>query len=210
MVYFITDGHYTKIGKANNPELRLLELQTGNAKRLSIKIKIDGGNEIERKLHKLFHRKRINGEWFLLDFNYNKEDIIEFLSLNFSKENKHVGVVAKLKIDKNKNDVLKSIFKLNNKNIEITPSNISDDCNLSIRTVKKYINILNNKLNIVNEHKIILNSKVELKDKKMIQLKEAKDSLITKGLKVNVLSLSKITNISRITVNKYWDELKKL
>jgi len=32
MVYFISDGTYTKIGVAVNPEKRLRELQTGNPK----------------------------------------------------------------------------------------------------------------------------------------------------------------------------------
>lgn len=94
--------------------------------------------------------------------------------------------------------------------VSIPASEISKASGLSLNTVKKYIDLMHGRLDCIEGYKVTLNSKVELKDKKMIQLKEAKDLLITKGLKVNVLSLSKITNISRITVNKYWDELKKL
>jgi hypothetical protein len=70
VIYFISDGDSTKIGKANNVFVRLKELQTGNPRRLIIIAiypcsKRDTTVE-ENKFHKKFENKKIRGEWFFL------------------------------------------------------------------------------------------------------------------------------------------------
>lgn len=207
MVYFITDGYYTKIGKANNPDSRLLELQTGNAKKLSIKLKINGGNEIESKLHKLFNRRRVSGEWFILDFEYDENSITDFLSFDFLEEKKYVYPTLQMKVDKSKNDVLDSIIKLNKNNIENTVSNISDDCKLSLVTVKKYVDVLDKELNVIKRYSII-NKNEQLASQKDNELFEACLRLKDKGSKINKLRLSKETGISRITIDRHWDKIE--
>lgn len=74
-VYFIqsgTDGPI-KIGKANDPEARLAELQVGSPSALRLIGSIPGGIAEERALHARFSADRVRGEWFspsapLLDY----------------------------------------------------------------------------------------------------------------------------------------------
>lgn len=71
-VYFITDGDFVKIGKANNVKKRLRILQTGNPKHLSIMKIIECEDctkayEIESFLHKIMKPLRVNGEWYRLE-----------------------------------------------------------------------------------------------------------------------------------------------
>ena len=69
-VYFISDGDFIKIGKANNPSSRLSELQTGNARQLILlnTIECDGedaGYRLEARLQQLFSGIKALGEWFV-------------------------------------------------------------------------------------------------------------------------------------------------
>lgn len=65
--YFILDdwNRAVKIGKSKNPEKRLKQLQTGHAHRLQLVGTLEGDHE--RKLHKLWESRRLNGEWFKAD-----------------------------------------------------------------------------------------------------------------------------------------------
>lgn len=61
---------YHKIGKANDPEARLRELQCGSASKLRLRLTIpakkrDGVN-LEQALHTHFWNRRVRGEWFML------------------------------------------------------------------------------------------------------------------------------------------------
>src|SRR5690554_1119401 len=66
MIYFITDGIYTKIGKSKDPYKRLKNLQTSNAKNLRFIYIFDIDDIYERKIHKLFkkYKTNTNNEWF--------------------------------------------------------------------------------------------------------------------------------------------------
>lgn len=77
MVYFITDGRYTKIGCANDPAKRLLELQTGNPLELSLIKTIKGSFEEEMAIHKSLSLYHVRGEWY--DFNQFDDCVLEFL-----------------------------------------------------------------------------------------------------------------------------------
>ncbi len=65
-VYFISDGHYIKIGHTENLERRLMAIQNGNPNRISIirKIFCEKPAYVEKMYHELFKSFRINGEWF--------------------------------------------------------------------------------------------------------------------------------------------------
>lgn len=65
-VYFIQhdEGGPIKIGTALGPESRLANLQSGNPFPLYLRLKLQGGKEEERALHKHFKHIRMSGEWF--------------------------------------------------------------------------------------------------------------------------------------------------
>lgn len=67
-VYFIRSGGpdgFIKIGvTSGRVEARLSSLQTGNPHKLTVLATIDGGPEVELKLHRRFAAFRVDGEWF--------------------------------------------------------------------------------------------------------------------------------------------------
>lgn len=68
-VYFISDGEYIKIGKANSIKNRIKSLQTGNARKLFVKFILPCEGEfvaklLEGELHEYYASKRLEGEWF--------------------------------------------------------------------------------------------------------------------------------------------------
>lgn len=77
MVYFISDGTYTKIGKSKNPLNRIKDLQTSNPNKLSFSYLFDVKDKYEQVLHKLFKQFKTNSnnEWFDLR-EVNIESII--------------------------------------------------------------------------------------------------------------------------------------
>jgi hypothetical protein len=71
-IYLVTDGNFTKIGGTSyDVKKRLLELQTGNAKRLSILgyYKCEYLNITEKIIQNQFKDKNELNEWFRLDVN---------------------------------------------------------------------------------------------------------------------------------------------
>ena len=68
-IYFIQDlkTGLIKIGKSNNPKLRLKTLQTGSSSELKLLKTISGGIYLEQIIHKYFNHLRKKGEWFMLD-----------------------------------------------------------------------------------------------------------------------------------------------
>lgn len=67
-VYFIrVTEDAVKIGHAQKPYQRLVNLQAGAIEKLTMISCIDGGREMERELHRRFHAFRIRGEMFRRD-----------------------------------------------------------------------------------------------------------------------------------------------
>ena len=68
MIYYITQGsEYIKIGyTTNNPEKRLIGLQTGNPIELKLALVTVGDKRHEYKLHSMFNDHHVRGEWFYL------------------------------------------------------------------------------------------------------------------------------------------------
>lgn len=78
IVYFVSDENRPiKIGKAKNPMIRLAQLQTSSALKLSILGVMRGVDGIERKLHKQFSSARMSGEWF-----ERHEELMNFISMH--------------------------------------------------------------------------------------------------------------------------------
>ena len=76
VIYFLFDGQYVKIGKADNLTERLIALTTNNPRDIKILATITvGKNNIfkeERLAHEFFEKYKIKGEWF-------SEDILPLL-----------------------------------------------------------------------------------------------------------------------------------
>ena len=68
-VYAITDGEYIKIGYSVNPKKRVAELQTGNARLLSLLGTIEGTEDDERAMHAKYAHLNVLQEWFLPSHN---------------------------------------------------------------------------------------------------------------------------------------------
>lgn len=90
---------------------------------------------------------------------------------------------------------------------DISVFQISKESGLSLPTVRKYVDLIADRLDCIEGYKVIRNAKKEIKDNKMIQLIEACKKLKLENKKVNKINLNKETGISRITINNYWEEL---
>lgn len=77
-VYVAQCDCYYKIGIAYNLESRINTLQVGNPYKIDFYtcLKTKKAKEIEKKLHKLFEKKRLRGEWYEL----SEEDLNTILS----------------------------------------------------------------------------------------------------------------------------------
>ena len=76
-IYFIgsLESGTVKIGKSNNPEKRLTELQTANPHKLVLYGVIDDvTSELESRLHRILDPFRLEGEWFRLT-----DEVIRFM-----------------------------------------------------------------------------------------------------------------------------------
>lgn len=72
--YFIqaVDSGHIKIGRSENPEGRMKDIQTSNHENLKLLAVAD--NDIEAELHEKFSRSRIRGEWFT-----PSKDLLEYI-----------------------------------------------------------------------------------------------------------------------------------
>ena len=74
-VFVNVDFGVCKIGYSNNPNKRLLQVQTGCPFKLKKQLTIIGGAEKESELHKKYKKFRLEGEWFSFK-DQLKEDIL--------------------------------------------------------------------------------------------------------------------------------------
>lgn len=65
-LYFIQEegGGPIKVGFANDVQMRLKQLQTGNPRQLVLLVAMPGHSELEACIHRCWERYRIRGEWF--------------------------------------------------------------------------------------------------------------------------------------------------
>ena len=95
MVYFITDGEYTKIGKAKCPYTRLKALQTANARVLSLLYSFPGGVNVEKKLHTYFkeYQSEANNEWFKIPHIKLRGMLVDYGMLDLAKASHDARII---------------------------------------------------------------------------------------------------------------------
>lgn len=83
-VYFIgnRENKIVKIGYSRSPKTRLKELQTGCPYKLSIIYLLPGGIKLEKLLHKKYEDYKLNGEWFKLEKQLEKDCIFNRSNLD--------------------------------------------------------------------------------------------------------------------------------
>jgi len=209
MIYFISNGTYTKIGKADEPKKRLKELQTGCPEKLEIKLVIDGGEDKERMLHKALNKYRFRGEWFHINFNYNEELIEEILYLHKKLNGEKRVVKVKRKVIDAKKAILNSINIIKKDKESATIKDISDLSGVGYLTTRKYVDLMADRLDFIDGFKVIRNQHKETSDNTISELLRCKEELISNGVKVNKMSLHKASGISRPTIDKHWSVIKK-
>lgn len=84
MVYFISNGTNVKIGKADSTATRLVQLQTGSDVELIVINELEGGYELENKLHAIFDEYNVRGEWFNLPKEHYNISVEEIESMHSS------------------------------------------------------------------------------------------------------------------------------
>ncbi len=82
MIYFITDGEYTKIGFTDRGDTqeRLEQLQIGNARQLVIVGIMEGDRAAETFLHQVLLGLKVRGEWY----NLNREGAPQIINYDCS------------------------------------------------------------------------------------------------------------------------------
>lgn len=65
-LYFITCGEYTKIGRADNVEQRLKQLQCNNPYEVKINYVMENQGHLEKMYHEIYKDKHHKDEWYKL------------------------------------------------------------------------------------------------------------------------------------------------
>lgn len=151
MVYFVSDGTYTKIGKSKTPLTRIKDLQTSNANKLFFTHLFDVKDKYEQTLHKLFkeYKTESNNEWFDL----RDVDISKILIGNLFKIPQFLDIKLSEFKASQFNIKAKEVFKQN----QNTPD--TNNCNKSkVKLLLQDIqNCLKNKKNTrISYHKYII------------------------------------------------------
>jgi len=125
MVYFITDGEFIKIGKANDPIERMRTMQTGNARELKmLGYYEDYDEELEGYMHKIFAKDRVRGEWFK-----PSKDLYSFIMYEVRSFDSFVSRLRVHKEITNTDDELKDVVDLTRLAIEIVNQREKMTCN---------------------------------------------------------------------------------
>jgi hypothetical protein len=134
MVYFISDGTYTKIGKSKNPYSRIKDLQTSNANKLYFSHLFDVKDKYEQVLHKLFKQFKTNSnnEWFHLKdinieliLNSSLKNIPQFVDIKLA-EFKASQLNDKRNKDFRQNQIIPNIQDCNKSKIKLILSDVED------------------------------------------------------------------------------------
>lgn len=84
-IYIIGDGcNAVKIGISDDPKRRLADLQVGSSVRLKLYYQVSvpgrGAQALKQRLHRLFHDRNLQGEWFFLEPQVAYETVLEAIS----------------------------------------------------------------------------------------------------------------------------------
>lgn len=91
VVYFVRSyiTGLVKIGTTVNLAARVVRLRNNHPGRLEILGVMDGGRDLERSLHHLFHGSRVDGEWFV-----ETPSLVDFIRANASQQHPDLGGVS--------------------------------------------------------------------------------------------------------------------
>ncbi len=112
MIYVIVNNSKTfcKIGYSNNPNKRLVELQTGNPEKLLLIRTYKGIKALEKHIHFKYKHLNVKNEWF----KYSKE-LLEDLDKNFKNveiEYEHKYLIGEYEITKEEFESIKPGVKI--------------------------------------------------------------------------------------------------
>ncbi len=126
MVYFIKANDKLKIGYANDPTKRIINMQVTNPYKLEVLLIIDGAYDLEKDLHKRFRESRLIGEWFELT-----DEIKEYIADNHSNDRKYEFGFDNHEYDSNQK--IKRIRKRYNMSLQT----LADLTNMTKQSVKE-------------------------------------------------------------------------
>lgn len=212
MVYFITDGRYTKIGVSLDPEKRLKELQTGNPFKLSIAKVVEGSYNEESKLHAMLNLYQINNEWY--DWNNFNDEVIELLlsekpsgcNLAFRGVKNHLQSFNDLSKKKSLDRFIKAQEECYDTYGSVTIQDIADVTKMSVGSVRNLKSKIDKMSNGIDK------PRVDFKNKRYVDSQRK----ITKGgesihyddrLKITKSRVSIKADVSRPTVDNHWGEV---
>lgn len=153
MIYIITDGVFTKIGKSKSPLNRIKALQTSNAKTLKFQYIFDVPDNVEKRLHTLFkkYKTNANNEWFQVD------------NITIETKLKSFSIAALWDTDM-------GLFKAKKLNNELFRGDIHTTKNQQITYKKLYKNFGDNNYVKQQRNYLIEEMKFHLKTKKNIRI----------------------------------------
>lgn len=159
---------------------------------------------------KIKTRKRI--EW-----KYDLSKLISGIEMNkdYRKTIKNIKIkeslrcLNSLKMDKTKKIILNSIVTIKEESGSCSVSDVSKTTGISYSTVKRHYEEYMEEFTL-DEYYFVVNKNSSLKDEKISLMTEAISKLKNLNLKVNKVSVSQYSGVSRNTVNKRWEELSKL
>lgn len=113
-----------------------------------------------------------------------------------------------LKMDKTKKIILSSIISIKEEAGSCSISDVARHTGISYNTVKRHYEDYMEEFTL-DEYHFVINKNSCLKDEKLSVMKESISKLKNLGLKINKISVSQYSGVSRNTVNKRWEELTK-
>lgn len=211
MIYFITDGEYTKIGVADNPEKRLMELQTGNGRRLKLLLSVDGSYEEEGRLHSVLGKHRQVGEWFEIPI-INSEELVAFLLNQYPvvniEKNKNSSFNYKSR-QRTKNRVLECLNNVYESGDFVSSRIISEMTGLHMNTVSYHLEPFRGD---IDKHNIRLfntdNFNTYRKILSVHKINDAIDVLNNLGERISRRKVADKADLHFNTVGKLWEDPK--
>lgn len=117
-------------------------------------------------------------------------------------------IFNKHRTNKTKQLISNAIEALSEQKTLITREEVSELTGFSERTISRYINKVLNDYNKFSDVKITINKKEREVVNNKMKLKEHYEKMVKAGGKINKSELHRRSKVSRVTINKYWDNLK--
>jgi hypothetical protein len=176
--------------------------------------KFKNGNRIETT--KIVEWKQsINGLLVLDNNKMKKIRMSRNIELELSKEYKKIKLkymkkcIDKINGDNHQDIVESTIDMLRDIQSEASVNEISLACGLSYTTTRKYVDLMADRLNFIEGFKVIKDKNKETSDETIKKLIKTKEDMNINEIKINKINLCRESGISRPTIDKYWEIIKK-